>query len=93
MMLHAIPMQDCGDGTQGAPYVVGDDDTGVLGGSDIIEYIIVDDAAGTATGVPGAIISVGDLAAAQAAVELLHHLKLLKSYTMVLSQLMVQIRT
>lgn len=64
-----ITGEDCADGTMGAPYVVGEDGTGFLDTGDIIEYIVVDDAAGTATGVPGAIISVGDLAAAQAVVD------------------------
>jgi len=62
----AITGATCADGSMGAPYVVGDDGTGQLSTGDIIEYIVVDNAAGTATGVPDAIISIGSLAEAQA---------------------------
>jgi len=64
-----ITGEDCADGTMGAPYIVGEDGTGFLDAGDILEYIIYDDAAGTATGIPGAILSLGDAANAQAAVD------------------------
>ena len=67
----SIDCTDCGDGTFGGPCTVTDAGDGSANTGEITEYIVIDDAAGTATGTADGIISVGALADAQAAVDAL----------------------
>ncbi len=65
----SIDCTDCGDGTFGSPCTVTDVADGSANAGEITEYLVIDDAAGTVTGTPDGIISVGALADAQAAVD------------------------
>jgi len=65
----SIVCADCDDGTFGAPCMVNDAGDGSANAGEITEYLVIDDAAGTATGTPDGVISVGPLADAQAAVD------------------------
>ncbi len=65
----SIDCTDCGNGTTGGPCTVTDAGDGSANAGEITEYLVIDDAAGTATTTPNGIISVGTLADAQAAVD------------------------
>ncbi len=67
----SIDCTDCGDGTTGGPCTVTDAGDGSANAGEITEYLVIDDAAGTATTTPDGVISVGALADAQAAVDAL----------------------
>jgi len=65
----SIDCTDCGDGTFGGPCTVVNAGDGSANAGEITEFIVIDDAAGTATGTPDGIIAVGAIADAQAAVD------------------------
>ena len=65
----SIMETDCGDGTFGAPYTVVDAGNGSTNAGELTEYYVIDDAAGSVTGIPNGILSAGTLASAQIAID------------------------